>query len=234
MSSTLVVQCSPAIRENCRQQLAAVCGGNVGLGRQLEQCVWQWSRNEIPASEFCPSPVPKAVAGTNEKHPPAAAHSVKRGKNKATAPFAAAVAAAAVADPEHPVPVDAHLRYEFKILQLLHNLRLNGAALLVHPCSTLVWLDDQALAVGTPFEHLVKEATEHVQRLQKVLSESMLHVSEPLRHKKTSEALSSAVFLKCRRCKSTDVAFDQKQIRAGDEGMTSFCTCNACGARWKM
>jgi DNA-directed RNA polymerase subunit M/transcription elongation factor TFIIS len=38
-------------------------------------------------------------------------------------------------------------------------------------------------------------------------------------------------FVVCSKCKSADVSFTQKQTRSGDEGMTSFVTCNVCGNR---
>lgn len=123
------------------------------------------------------------------------------------------------------------LCYENKILQLLHNLRLNGDYLVrTYTPEVLVWLDDAALAVGTKYEHLSRQATDHVQRLQTVLDESMKHTTT--QQPKVPEPAST--FLRCRKCKSTDVGFNQKQTRAGDEGMTSFCRCNQCGTTWKM
>lgn len=40
--------------------------------------------------------------------------------------------------------------------------------------------------------------------------------------------------LACRRCKSTDVSWEQKQTRSADEGMTVYCVCSACNHRWTM
>ena len=40
--------------------------------------------------------------------------------------------------------------------------------------------------------------------------------------------------LACRRCKSTDVNWEQKQTRSADEGMSVYCTCSGCGHRWTM
>lgn len=39
--------------------------------------------------------------------------------------------------------------------------------------------------------------------------------------------------MKCFKCKSTDIASNQRQTRSADEGMTLFCKCNNCGASWK-
>ena len=40
--------------------------------------------------------------------------------------------------------------------------------------------------------------------------------------------------VRCSRCKSSDVSWDQKQTRGADESMTVFFECKACGKRWKM
>jgi DNA-directed RNA polymerase subunit M/transcription elongation factor TFIIS len=37
----------------------------------------------------------------------------------------------------------------------------------------------------------------------------------------------------CRKCKSKKITYVQAQIRAADEGCTTFYTCLSCGARWK-
>lgn len=44
----------------------------------------------------------------------------------------------------------------------------------------------------------------------------------------------TAGFLKCARCKSTDVDVDQKQTRSADEPMTLFALCINCGTRWTL
>jgi DNA-directed RNA polymerase subunit M/transcription elongation factor TFIIS len=40
--------------------------------------------------------------------------------------------------------------------------------------------------------------------------------------------------LKCRRCNSIDVTWDQKQTRGADEAMTVFCVCAVCSNRWTI
>lgn len=40
--------------------------------------------------------------------------------------------------------------------------------------------------------------------------------------------------LKCRNCGDTDINWTQKQTRGADESMTIFCSCGACGNRWRM
>ena len=40
--------------------------------------------------------------------------------------------------------------------------------------------------------------------------------------------------LKCRRCNSVDVTWEQKQTRSADEAMTVFCVCSTCHNRWTI
>lgn len=40
--------------------------------------------------------------------------------------------------------------------------------------------------------------------------------------------------LRCRRCGSIDVTWDQKQTRSADEAMTVFCVCATCNNRWTI
>ena len=40
--------------------------------------------------------------------------------------------------------------------------------------------------------------------------------------------------IKCRKCGSDDVRWDEKQTRSADEGATVFCTCNKCFNRWTV
>lgn len=40
--------------------------------------------------------------------------------------------------------------------------------------------------------------------------------------------------IRCGKCKSTEIAFDFLQTRSADEGTTVYCSCTACGKRWKM
>jgi DNA-directed RNA polymerase subunit M/transcription elongation factor TFIIS len=39
---------------------------------------------------------------------------------------------------------------------------------------------------------------------------------------------------KCRKCPSWKVYSYQLQTRGGDEGVTTFCTCSECGAKWSF
>ena len=46
------------------------------------------------------------------------------------------------------------------------------------------------------------------------------------------EELDDGMF-KCNKCKSMKTTYYQMQTRSADEPMTTFVTCNNCGAKWK-
>ena len=123
---------------------------------------------------------------------------------------------------------DANQLYEFKILQLVHNFNINGNYLKDVNVNELVWLDDAALAYGTEFQYLSHEASKHIQHLNTIIEESKEHTTI------NPQITTDTTFLRCRKCHSTNVVFNQKQTRAGDEGMTAFCNCQVCGTKWKM
>ena len=39
---------------------------------------------------------------------------------------------------------------------------------------------------------------------------------------------------RCARCGCEDVTYYQQQTRSADEGITTFCTCEKCGKRWRQ
>lgn len=40
--------------------------------------------------------------------------------------------------------------------------------------------------------------------------------------------------VRCRRCGSEEVTWEEKQTRSADEGATIFCSCSTCKNRWVM
>ena len=40
--------------------------------------------------------------------------------------------------------------------------------------------------------------------------------------------------VRCRRCGSEEVTWEEKQTRSADEGATVFCSCSTCKNRWVM
>lgn len=47
------------------------------------------------------------------------------------------------------------------------------------------------------------------------------------------ESIKGKPFYSCKKCKSTNITYVLKQLRAADEGMTPIFTCNDCQSFWK-
>lgn len=88
------------------------------------------------------------------------------------------------------------------------------------PVVDVLRADSAALAARTGHTAVIEKLEE-----EKLRIDSMLAASRKER---------SAGFLKCARCKSTDVDVDQKQTRSADEPMTLFALCINCGTRWTI
>ena len=84
---------------------------------------------------------------------------------------------------------------------------------------------DSILSKGTILEQISNTELE-----RKIIFERMLQEKFDSINSSTSYDSS----LKCRRCNSVDVTWDQKQTRSADEGMTVYCVCANCNLRWTM
>ena len=112
--------------------------------------------------------------------------------------------------------------YIDKLLQLLHNLRQN--ANLANRGKNIIQLSDAEMAQGTILEFLQNEAIMRVKRFDQMLQDKYDSMNDK----------TYASSLKCNKCGSSDVTWEQKQTRSADEAMTVFCTCSKCKLRWKM
>lgn len=120
--------------------------------------------------------------------------------------------------------------YEYKSKQLIHALFVNGVFLCkTYDPRTLVCVDDACLA-SVPGASNDRRAHPATMTLQQALDECS--DDEELGEAERQALESNATFT-CRKCHSTDVMFNQKQTSGGDEAMTVFCTCKACGNKWK-
>lgn len=85
---------------------------------------------------------------------------------------------------------------------------------------------DEALAKGTILERIRQTKVDRDARFQRMLQEKYESIS------KDKGSYTSS--LKCRRCNSNDVSWEQKQTRSADEGMSVYCACGVCGNRWTL
>lgn len=83
---------------------------------------------------------------------------------------------------------------------------------------------DETLARNTLVGRIMEETRVRGERFSAMLQEKY-------------EALNDQTFtaiVRCRRCGSEEVSWEEKQTRSADEGATVFCSCATCKNRWVM
>lgn len=118
----------------------------------------------------------------------------------------------------HAVSVEAN-EYLDHVSRAAFNLRENP-----HVGVEVVRAADHALTTGTLLGRIQEEQRARKQRFAEMLQEKY-------------DALNDRQFeaiVRCRRCGSTEVAWDTKQTRSADEAATVFCSCTTCKNRWVM
>ncbi|ANB11786.1 Dst1p [Sugiyamaella lignohabitans] len=83
----------------------------------------------------------------------------------------------------------------------------------------------QRLATMTPQEMASEELKEEIQRLDK---ENLFKAQGATEKRATTDRFT------CGKCKQKKVSYYQMQTRSADEPLTTFCTCENCGNRWKF
>ena len=81
---------------------------------------------------------------------------------------------------------------------------------------------DAALTEGSLLRQIEAERMARKERFERMLQEKY-------------DALDDATFrsvVRCRRCGSEDVRWEDKQTRSADEGASVFVSCNTCRNRW--
>jgi len=99
------------------------------------------------------------------------------------------------------------------------NLRQNPAI-----GAKVVHATENELTQGTIVGKIRAEAAARKKRFGEMLQEKYDSLND-----RKFEAI-----VKCRRCGSAEVSWEEKQTRSADEGGTVFCICTACKNRWVM
>ena len=81
---------------------------------------------------------------------------------------------------------------------------------------------DNLLTAGTLLEQIETEVTMRRKRFENMLEEKYEALNDL-----TYEAL-----VRCRRCGSSEISWEEKQTRSADESMSLFCVCTKCKNRW--
>lgn len=107
--------------------------------------------------------------------------------------------------------------YERRVLRAAYNLRVNPRV-----GEEVAFASDEFLARGTVVEDVRNEHRCRVARFEDLLQEKY-------------EALDDETFhaiVRCKKCGSKQVKWEEKQTRGADEAATVFVQCEACGNRW--
>ena len=90
------------------------------------------------------------------------------------------------------------------------------------PGELLVHSSDRVLSRGTPLEAMEREAKLRRDRFQSMLNEKY----EALNDRKYT------AIVRCRFCGSSEITWEEKQVRSADEAMSLFCVCMKCRKRF--
>ena len=115
-----------------------------------------------------------------------------------------------------------NLEYINEVKRIIHNIK--SIPNLKNYKEKLVFMSDSECASGSIIDKITKEIQKNELHFEQLLQEKYDQVNQ-------GEYRSG---IKCRRCGSLDINWDQKQTRGADEAMTIFCKCSDCNSRWKM
>lgn len=114
--------------------------------------------------------------------------------------------------------------YKAKIRSLFQNLKNKS-----HP-----ELRQRVYSGDIKPEELVVMSTEDL-RSSKQKEEDKAIMKENMNNAMVAqEEFSISAEFTCGKCKQKKVSYKQAQTRSADEPMTTFCTCQNCGNRWKF
>jgi DNA-directed RNA polymerase subunit M/transcription elongation factor TFIIS len=88
----------------------------------------------------------------------------------------------------------------------------------------VVFASNEALVEGTLIGQIQKETNLRKENFQKMLDD---------KYEEMNDTHFKAI-VKCRRCGSEDISWDEKMTKSADEAATVFCTCRNCKNRWVM
>ena len=109
--------------------------------------------------------------------------------------------------------------YEDRIRRAAFNLMNNANIGLA-----MVNMSDRILAEDTLVGRIQKETEIRHERFQAMLQDKYDAINDE----------NFTAIVRCRRCGSEDVTWEEKQTRSADEGATIFVACVTCRNRWVM
>lgn len=110
--------------------------------------------------------------------------------------------------------------YNNNVLRVAWNLNNNPTINSID----VVFESDKNLINGTILERIEIETKARTDRFEQMLQEKYDSINDK----------NYSTLIKCRRCGSEEVSYDEKQTRSADEAATIFCFCSTCNQRWIM
>jgi DNA-directed RNA polymerase subunit M/transcription elongation factor TFIIS len=119
----------------------------------------------------------------------------------------------------HSLSAD-EFEYQDRVLRTAFNM-----SHMTQPLSSEIpLLSDVQLGKGTLIQKIEQERNARLVRFQKMLDDKYEEMNDGNFH----------AIVRCRRCGSEDVTWEEKQTRSADEGATLFCSCTVCKNRWVL
>lgn len=107
--------------------------------------------------------------------------------------------------------------YHDHVRHALYNLHENS-----HVGEEVLYASNETLTTGTLTGRIREETRLRTERFHQMLQEKY-------------DALNDRTFaaiVRCRRCGSEEVTWEEKQTRSADEGASLYCACSVCKNRW--
>lgn len=111
------------------------------------------------------------------------------------------------------------LEYTDHVRRATFNLRENPQC-----GSDVVCRADEDLTEGTLVGRIEEERNTRMERFRHMLLEKYESMNDS----------NYKAMIRCRRCGSQDVSWEEKQTRSADEAATVFCMCAKCKNRWVL
>lgn len=122
-------------------------------------------------------------------------------------------------DVEAMCHAQAHSAYDYEeaMMRATFHLKMDASR-----GSAVVHASDDELMDGTLVERIQAEARARQQRFEQMLQDKYEAVDDP----------ECRAMVRCRRCGSSEVTWEEKQTRSADEGASVFFTCTTCSKVW--
>lgn len=111
------------------------------------------------------------------------------------------------------------VEYESAVRHMAYNLWYNPDL-----NENVLYADDSHMTTNTLVGVMESEKRARQLRFERILQEKYDSLND----------FQFRAIVKCRRCGSEEVTWEEKQTRSADEGCSLFCQCKSCFKRWVL